>query len=270
MQAGFPSRPGVLLRAHWPEYLAEAASLAVFMVSACVFAVLLEHPASQVHQSLDSALLRRALRGLAMGLTVLALILSPWGQRSGGHMNPAMTVAFGCLGKVARWDAAFYVAAQFAGAVAGVLAAVLLLGSPVADAPVNFAATAPGPGGEAVAFAAELAISAVMMYAVLTAANTAPLAPWTPYIAGALVAVYITVEAPLSGMSINPARTLSPALWARDWTALWVYFAGPLAGMTGAALLYRLRHGSHRVFCAKLNHTNSQRCIFRCNFNALH
>ena len=77
------------LRQHWPEYLIEAWALGTFMISAVCFTALLEHPASPVHQFVASGFLRRALIGLAMGVTAIVLIYSPWGQRSGAHMNPA-------------------------------------------------------------------------------------------------------------------------------------------------------------------------------------
>src|SRR5690242_17086241 len=79
------------LRRHWPEYLMEAAALGVFMVSACVFGVLLGHPASPLHRVLPNPLVRRILGGVAMGLTAVGIISSPWGQRSGAHINPALT-----------------------------------------------------------------------------------------------------------------------------------------------------------------------------------
>src|SRR5262249_46027512 len=112
------------IQAHWPEYLIEGASLGIFMVSACVFVVLFEHPSSAVHQSFENAsMFRRALIGVAMGLTAIGIIHSPWGQRSGAHMNPAVTLTFLSLGKIAPWDALFYVMFQFLGGVAGVLVA---------------------------------------------------------------------------------------------------------------------------------------------------
>ena len=100
---------------HWPEYLMEAALLGGFMLSACMFATLLEHPRSRGRRAISSAFVRRALMGAAMGLTAVALIYSPWGQQSGAHMNPATTLTFFRLGKTAGWDAAFYIAAQFVG-----------------------------------------------------------------------------------------------------------------------------------------------------------
>ena len=108
------------LKKHWPEYLMEAAGLGIFMVSASVFTILLYHPASPALQVLHEEFPRRVFMGLSMGLTAVGIIYSPWGKRSGAHLNPAVTLTFFRLGKVAPWDAAFYVIAQFAGGVAGV------------------------------------------------------------------------------------------------------------------------------------------------------
>src|SRR6266487_3669549 len=109
------------LRQHWPEYLIEAWALGTFMVSAALFTALLEYPGSPVHQLIPNGSERRALIGLAMGLTAIALIYSPWGKQSGAHMNPATTLTFLRLGKVTGWDATGYIAAQFIGGVCGVL-----------------------------------------------------------------------------------------------------------------------------------------------------
>ena len=103
-------------RSHWPEYLIEAGAIGTFMVSAAVFAAVLYHPSSPVSGAVSNELGRRGLMGLAMGATAVAIIYSPWGQRSGAHMNPAVTLTFFRLGKVARPDVLGYVMAQFAGA----------------------------------------------------------------------------------------------------------------------------------------------------------
>ena len=89
------------LRLHWPEYLMEAGEMSLFMFCTCSFATLLQHPASPVRHFFISGIVRRALMGLAIGATVMALIMSPWGKQSGGHINPAMTFAFYRLGKIA-------------------------------------------------------------------------------------------------------------------------------------------------------------------------
>lgn len=244
---------------HWPEYAMEAALLGIFMVSACAFTVLLEHPGSAVHALLPEPMLRRLLIGVAMGLTAIALIYSPWGKQSGAHFNPSVTVTFFRLGKIARGDALAYVIAQCLGAIVGVQLAAWALGVWVADPSVTFAVTVPGPSGIAVAFGAELAISFVMMSVVLVVSNSA-YARCTGAVCGLLVAVYITFEAPLSGMSMNPARTLGSAVAARVWTAWWIYFTAPPLGMLLAAEVYTALNGA--VDCAKLHHQNSKRCIF--------
>jgi aquaporin Z len=254
------------LARHWPEYLMEALGLGLYMVSACLVTVAVQHPASPVRGAVSSSFLRRAVVGMAMGLTAVGLIYSPWGQRSGAHLNPAVTLTFWRLGKVAAWDAVFYVLAQFAGGLAGVLVAASLLRQWLADPAVNYAVTRPGLFGAGVAFVAELLISLGLMITVLLMSNVARLAPLTGLAAGALIATYITVEAPLSGMSINPARTLASAVPAAFWMALWVYFTAPLLGMLLAAEGYLHVRGAGTVACAKLDHRNRYRCIFRCAY----
>lgn len=106
----------------------EAAGLAVFMLSAGLFGTLLGHPDSPAYQAIADPFLRRVLMGLAMGLTAVGIIYSPWGQRSGAHINPAVTLTFLRLGKVSPWDAAFYVLAQFAGGIYGVVLVGGILG----------------------------------------------------------------------------------------------------------------------------------------------
>lgn len=254
------------LRRHWPEYLIEAFLLGAFMVSALGMTVLLEHPASPAHAALPHPTLRRALMGLAMGGTAIALVYSPWGQRSGAHFNPALTLAFLRLGKIEPADALGYVAAQFAGGVLGVLAIASVLGMHLAAPAVNYAVTTPGRAGAAIAFAAEVAISFATMLTVLVVSNHARLARFTPLFVGTLVATWITLEAPISGMSMNPARSFASAAGAGSFSSLWLYFTAPLAGMLLAAELFVRARGLRAVHCAKLHHQNAQRCIFRCGY----
>jgi aquaporin Z len=248
----------------------ETAGLGVFMISACIFTVLFFHPLSRVEQAINNVMIQRVLTGAAMGLTSIAIHYSPWGRRSGAHLNPALTLSFLFLGKIRKWDAIFYVLAQFAGGIAGVGVAALLIGMPLMHSAVNYAATVPGPGGPTIAFEAECLISFVLMLTVLLVSNSKRLTRYTSLAAGFLVAAYITIESPVSGMSMNAARTLGSAVFAEEWTALWIYFTAPLLGMLSAAALYRSRFGVARVYCAKLRHHNGGPCIFNCNFGALH
>ena len=250
------------LQQHWPEYLIEAWALGTFMISAVMFTALLEYPGSPLHQLIPNPHVRRALIGIAMGLTAIALIYSPWGQRSGAHMNPATTLTFLRLGKITPWDAALYITAQFAGGVSGVLLSRLVFGHVIAHRSVGYVTTVPGPSGSLVAFGAELAIACGMMLMVLYATNTPKLARYTGFFAGMLIALYITFEAPLSGMSMNPARTFASALPSGIWRSGWIYFTAPLLGMFLAAGLFRATNTSARLACPKLHHGTRQRCIF--------
>ena len=246
----------------------EAAELGMFMFSACAFTVLLYHPSSPVAQTIPDGVLRRLTMGTAMGATAIAIIFSPLGQRSGAHFNPSVTWTYFRLGKIEAYDAAFYTLFQFAGGLAGILLASLTLGRLVAHQSVNYAVTLPGPNGPIAALFAEIIISFILMSVVLTVSNTKRLARWTGMFAGALVATYITIESPISGMSMNPARTLSSAVGAQIWMTLWIYFVAPPVGMLLAAEVYQRLNTGRAVVCAKLNHHNNKRCIFRCNFEA--
>jgi aquaporin Z len=254
------------LKRHWPEYLIEAGALGLFMIAATGFTLLLEHPASPVRRALPGEFHRHVLMGLAMGGTAVALIYSPWGRRSGAHMNPAVTLTFLRLGKIAPADAFFYVAAQFAGGLAAVLLVAALAQGALADPAVNYAATVPGPAGLATAFVAEVAISFVLMLAVLSFSNSRRFAHLTGLAAGLLVAISIAFESPLSGMSMNPARTVASAIPAMATASLWIYFAAPALGMLLAAETFVAARGARAVACAKLHHDHVARCIFRCGY----
>jgi len=240
----------------------EVAELGSYLFVACVFATLLQHPASIVRELVSSGLARRALMGLAMGATAIAIVTSPWGKRSGGHFNPAITFTFYRLGKVEFWDTWFYVIAQFLGAMSGVALAKCGLRGALAHDAVRYAVTVPGIYGSTVAFVAELTISFFLMITVLFATNQKRLAPYTAYFVGILIATYYAFEAPLSGMSTNPARTFGSAVHANYWHALWIYFTAPSLGMLAAGELFlRVRAGA-APYCAKLHHANNERCIF--------
>jgi aquaporin Z len=144
-----------------------------------------------------------------------------------------------------------------------------LVGPRLADPSVNYIVTIPGPRGPWVAFGAEFAISFLLVAIVLNVSNSRRMTRYTPWVAGLLIASYISIETPLSGMSMNPARTIGSALPAGVWSAIWVYFLAPVTAMFLAGQLYRHFRGAHRIFCAKYHHHNTKRCIFRCNFSEL-
>jgi aquaporin Z len=253
-----------------PECLMEAAELGVFMIVACLAATLLAYPGAWLNTALPNDFSKRALAGAIMALTALALIRSPWGQQSGAHMNPAVSFTYWSLGRLSFRRALSYSVSQCLGGAFGVWISSIAIGPPLAHSAVNFAATRPGPAGESAAFAAELLISFLMMSTVLWTSNSRRLARFTPVFAASLIFLFITFENPYSGMSMNPARSFASALAAQDWRAFWIYVAAPPLGMLSAAFMYKFAPGAHRVYCAKLNHHNVRRCLFRCDFGDLH
>lgn len=244
-----PGRPGLALlaalRSHWRHYLAEAVGLAFFISCASVFTVLLEHPASSLHQALvGHGVARRAVLGVGMGCVIVAIAYSPWGKQSGAHINPAVTLAFWHLGKLRGADALWYVVAQVLGGLAGAGLCKQVLGRYYAHPSVHHVTTRPGPAGAGVAFGAELLISFFSMAVLLGALHHARLEKMAGWLIGGLIALFILVESPYSGMSLNPARTLASAVAAQDFRDLWVYLVAPPLGMgLAAALCCRWRRG---------------------------
>jgi len=250
---------------HWREYLIEVAALGTFMISAATMTVMLEHPESPLHGVVAEPMTRRVLMGIAMGFTAAAIIYSPWGRRSGAHMNPAVTLTFLRLGKIDGRDALAYVGAQFAGGVLGIGLASFALARWIADPAVNYVATTPGVFGHAAAFAGEALISFLMMLVVLTASNQRRVAPFTGVIVAMLIATFIALEAPISGMSMNPARSLGPDVVGDMWRGLWIYLVAPPFGMLAAAETFLRVRGRLAVRCAKLHHDRGP-CIFNCGY----
>jgi len=254
------STPGGAFSAHWPEYLMEAAELGIFMVSACFFTVLLFHPSSPAVATIPSEFWRRLLTGVAMGATAIALVYSPLGARSGAHFNPSVTLTFLRMGRIAGWDAFFYICAQMVSSVLGVAVAGLILGPRLRHPAVNYAVTVPGMNGLVSAGIAEFVIAFILMTVVLNVSSRQELARFTGIAAGLLVATFISLEAPLSGMSMNPARTFGSAFNAHLWTGIGMYLiVPPLAMLSAAELFLAVRQ---RAGCAKLNHAEGVRCIF--------
>jgi aquaporin Z len=253
-------------RRNWSLYVFEGAELAIFMISACVFTVLLFDPSYAAIRLFPSPTIRRLLMGVAMGMTAIFIIHSPMGKRSGAHFNPAITLTYLRLGKMLRWDAMFYVVFQFLGGVFGVGIAALFLGSSIAIPSVDYAVTVPGLFGTAAAFLAELFMATLLMGVVLWSTNRPSMARYTSYCVGSLIALYILLFAPVSGFSINPARTTGSAVFAHVWTAVWLYFTAPVIGMMYSAELYIRILGADRVLCAKLHPDPNYPCPFLCHY----
>jgi aquaporin Z len=250
-----PDNFATILREHWPEYLIEGWGLGSLMISVCMFVTIFGSPASPAYNLIPSAFLRTLFIALAIGATLTALIHSPWGKRSGAHMNPAITLAFLYLGRIRRWDAVFYILAQAVGGTLGVAIVASIAGSWFTDPPVLYAVTVPGPRGVTVAFIAEAVTSFVLMGAILAFTTSPRLVRFTGLAVGLLVVVFMIIESPLSGTSLNPARTFASAVPGKMWEHVWIYFLAPTIGMLAATLLRPARG------CAKLLHPRDVPCI---------
>jgi aquaporin Z len=197
-----------------------------------------------------------------------------WRQAVEGSPDAPFLVFERPDGQMLQWtygefDSVVSCVAQFLGGTAGVAVPTAFLHEAMAHPAVHHVTTVPGDLGPLVAFAAEFGISLILMSVVLRVANVSQLARYTPLFAGALVATYITLEAPISGMSMNPARTFGSALAAQRWTSLWIYFTAPPLGMLAASEVYQWQKGAHAVICAKLHHHNDKSCIFRCGYEVV-
>ena len=249
------------LRRHWPEYAIEGWALGMFMISASVATVLLYDPRSPTFGLIENEFWKRALMALAMAGTAAAIIYSPWGKRSGAHMNPAFTLSFWVMGKINTVDAVYYALFQFVGGLSGSLLSYVLTGGLLADPQANWAATVPGPQGVAAALFSELIIAFILMFVVAVMLNS-KFDQLIGIVAGGLIFLYVLYESPYSGFGMNPARSFSSALPADTWTAFWVYLIAPPTGMLTAVFVHSYVLGLPADFTQpKLNPNYVTRCI---------
>ena len=220
----------------------EAVGLGGFIIGAGLMTIALEHPDGPAMQTAlrDYPLARHAVLGLVMGLyiTLTALL---WGKKSGAHLNPAVTWTYYALGSIRLSHAVLYTIAQFSGAIAGALLLKAALGSWFSHPAIDYGVTKPMPPYRSVhAFVAEALISFILMAITLMAITSKRWEKKLAAVTGALIALYLTFELPLSGMSLNPARSTAGALAANQWAHLWIYFVAPVGAMLAAGALFPL------------------------------
>ncbi len=172
---------------------------------------------------------------------------------SGAHINPVVTLAFWLRGKFEAAVALGYIAAQAVGGTAGAVA--LRIWGPLGRS-VAFAATTPGAAGDLAALAGEAAATAALIGGLFAFLGHDRLKRFTPALFAPLYGLMVLVEAPLSGTSTNPARSLGPALVAHTLGTYWLYVAGPVAGTLAVALIWHLTPPLRRleIDVAKLYH----------------
>ena len=219
----------------WRLWLAEFAGTAL-LVGVGLSAVIIDTSPSGPVAPLIGPGARLALTGFLFGAVGGGIAVSPVGKVSGAHLNPIVTLAFVLRRRMRPWLAAGYVAAQLTGAIVG--AAALLAWGP-AGTEVHLGATVPGRAyGPALAVAGETSTGAALIVGLLIFIGSRRLRAWTPLLFPPLHALMVYLEAPVSGTSTNPARSLGPAVIAGIWHGWWVYWAGPVLGaLIGVALI---------------------------------
>jgi aquaporin Z len=244
----------------------EFSGTGALMFCICLLGTILYSNASPMTRFALSRPQNAAIMGLGVAGTTLLLVRSPFGRRSGAHFNPAISLTYLWLGRMHRWDALFYVAAQFSGALCGVFIARQILGLSLSSDPVLYVVTVPGSYGRGVAFIAEFLLSVLLMGVVLFATNHRTLARFSPLLVAAVTVFYFAICSSISGFSVNPARTFSSAIFAWIWWGIWIYFIAPCLGMLAAAGIYIRTFGPSRVYCAKVFHDLRSTCPFPCRF----
>jgi len=220
------------------KYVDEARGLGIFMFSAGFFDALVEYPGLPVRHYITSSLARRFLVGLTMGITGLYIFTAPFGRQSGAYINPAVTIVRNRLGNIDTTDALFYILFQFLGGSAGLYLVTILFPRWMRDPAINYIVTVPGKDGAFIAFIMEWLISFILVAVVLFMGIKKRWDRFTPHVVSALITIFITFEAPFSGMSMNPARSFASAIVAGEWNGFWIYCTAPLLGMLAAEKIY--------------------------------
>ena len=253
-----------LPHSHLPEYVAEflgTACMVFFGLSAVVFDFGEGLPMARW---IPDHSLRLLLTGLCFAGTGSLVAISPLGRLSGAHINPSVSLAFWLEGKMDFLDLVGYVVAQMLGGIAG---AVMLAGVwKKYAASVNNGMTLPGAGWALwQVFAFEAAMTGLLVLLILVFVSNHRLMRWTPLMCWIVVATMVWLEAPISGTSLNPARSYGPALISWKWADQWIYaVAPPLGGVLGLMAFRLVRTEGREILTGKLFHAPNYRTIFKC------
>ena len=252
----------IMMKFNWNEYAAEACGTGFNVLVGLSAGVFNFSPAFPVAHLIPSQSLRLLLTGLIFAGSGSLFAISPLGKLSGAHINPSVSLAFFARGKMHPHDFIAYLIAQFIGAIVGAWLLVLIWRQRASD--VRDGVTAPGPGYPIwFVFLAEVGMTLVLVLAIFAFLSSQRLMRWTPLMTWMLVATLVWLGAPISGTSLNPARSFGPSLVSWFWSYQWLYWIAPPLGSLCAVLLFRLLASDRKVLIAKLFHVPHYPCIFR-------
>ena len=248
---------------NWPEYFAELFGTA-FLIFIGLSAVTFDLGKGLPMENLiPNKSFRLLITGLLFAGSGSLVAISPLGKLSGAHINPAVSLAFWAKGKMELYDLGGYIIGQFVGAFIGAALLVLVWGDYAAS--VNNGMTLPGKGYSLWdVFLVEMGMTFLFVFSIFIFVSSHRLMHWTPLMTWLLIAVMVWWGAPISGTSINPARSIGPALVSWSWQAQWLYCIAPPLGAMQAVMVYRfLNMNKCKILTGKLFHVPHYRCIFK-------
>ncbi len=248
---------------HWPEYGAELLGTG-FLIFVGLSAVVFDFGKGLLPSSLiPDVSLRQLITGLIFAGSGSLVAISPLGKLSGAHINPSVSLAFWAQGKMKHIDLIGYIVAQFLGAIIGEVLLVFVWRNYAHS--VTNGMTLPGAGYPLwLVFVAEMSLTCLLVLLIFLFVSSHHLMRWTPLMNWFLVATMVWLESPISGTSLNPARSMGPALITWLWTSQWLYcVAPPLGGLLAVGLFRLVTIGERDVLTGKLFHEPRYRSIFK-------
>jgi aquaporin Z len=237
----------------WQLFGAEMIGTAVLLLVGLSLVILMFGSGSPMAEWIPSLKVRQVITGFLFGGTGALIAISNVGKKSGAHINPIVTLAFLMFGKMDARTALIYVVAQLTGAVIGTLP--LLLWGQLGRS-ISFGATMPGAGYSMQdALLGEMVTTFTMVSLLCIFLGFREIRAYTPALFPFLYAIMVPLEADISGISTNPARSFGPAVISGQWVGWWIYWIGPLAGSLLACLACSML--AKRITVAKLYHFDS-------------
>lgn len=246
---------------HWAEIISEFTGTAMMIFIGLSAVAINFGVGSPMSQFIPDAKIRLLLTAVLFAGGGTAIVYSPLGRRSGGHLNPAVTLLFWLMKKIKTHDAITYMLAQLAGAILGSFLVYKFWGSLAVS--THLGVTTPGDGTSALtAFSVEVIMTFLLCFLILWMLSAAGWAPYTGLTVGVLVVGLVYFGAGVSGTSINPARSLGPAIVIKFFKSIGIYLTAPFLGSILAATIFNISKKQPYMLCAKIYHSMKYRCIF--------